>query len=332
MWGRATQIVITVIALVLARPANGSPAPAMGPYVRTGHAFAAYPTQDDGTGDLRAPAPRSVRSSVRQVSYRPASSGDRTALIVGINHARGTPPLPGAVTDAINMRNALRGYGFSDQNVTVLLEEQATRPAILHALRALATRTPPNGVAVFAIATHTQRSRGTNLLATAEGSRVSAHELAEHLRAVRAPMWVALPTCYAAGYARPGVVGFNRVATFASAADRQAYEAGEAGSFLFIHMVRRAMVERQAPESVESAFAFARGEIERSYPEHVPSMSDGIPGELVLGAVRPAAREDWDVRTSQDRMQQAADASPAPSPRRGRRTVVVCSRFRYNCR
>lgn len=329
MWGRAAQVVVTVIALVLVRPESARHEPAMARFVAAGHAFAPYPTSRAGVG-ASVPRRRTRQTNVRVVSAPAAVTATRTALIIGIDHARGTRSLPGAVTDAMNLRAALRGYGFRDDNVQMLLEGQATRPAILGALRDLASRTPRDGTAVFAIATHTQRSRGTNLLATAEGSRISATELAQHLRAVRAPMWVALPTCYAAGYARPGIVGRRRIATFASAADREAYQAGKSGSFLFIHMVRRAMLEQRSPASVESAFAFARSEIVRSYPEYVPSISDGIPGDLVLGPIRRRATTRSDAEIANE--QREARASPAPtSGPRGRSGVVVCGRVRYNC-
>ena len=48
-------------------------------------------------------------------------------------------------------------------------------------------------------------------------------------------------------------------------------------------MVKRAMLDRQAPDSVESAFAWAKADLERTHPYRVPSISDGIDGDLVLG-------------------------------------------------
>jgi hypothetical protein len=283
----------------------------------------------------------------------PPSTSKRHALIVGINNAKGGRPLPGSVTDAKNMRNALLMYGFADENIHVLLEGRATRGRILDELSSLAARTPSNGIAVFAVATHTRRAGGQNELLTADGLRVSARELASRLSAVRSRMWVALPTCYAAGYALPGIVGRDRIATFASAADRPSYQLGDAGSFLILNMVRHAMIERQAPGSVEDAFHWAKNTLEESSPENVPSMSDGIPGDLVLGRVeaddlqgptRPSA-EGWRTqarpepgeRESYETVRTSPDSGDAPdgsgSGDRGSSNggVGVCGSFRARC-
>lgn len=343
MWGRAGQLVLGVIAVVLVRPAPDLlHAPVTAPtFVTEGRAFALHAGRDLTPAPAAPPASRTLHSYVRRASHEFVEPAKRTALIVGINNAAGTPPLPGSVTDARNLHRALVGYGFQDRNITVMLEGEATRPAILGALRSLAKRTPANGLAVFAIATHTSRAGGTNQLATAEGERISAGELAAYLRDITAPAWIALPTCYAAGYALPGIVGFNRVATFASSADRQAYQAGSAGSFLFMSMVDHAMLEGRAPFSVESAFAFAHDELSRDHPNHVPSMSDGYPGDLVLGPVpviRTAFREPASPQPSEQNGERwgfrtyEADPSPSPTPGRRRGGVGVCGSVRYNCR
>jgi len=353
MWGRAGQVVLSVIAIVLLYPARAFlEAPAIGnQFLAEGRAFAALPDAQIRTEPTPVVPQRSLTSYVRRTSHGYVAPAKRTALIVGINNAAGTSPLPGSIRDATNLHDALIGYGFREENITLLLEGSATRPAILSALDALAARTPANGVAVFAIATHTRRSGGTNSLATAEGARISAGELASRLRNVRAPAWIALPTCYAAGYALPGIVGFNRVATFASSADRESYQAGDAGSFLFIHMVRRAMVEGRAPFSVETAFDFAHRELARQHPEYLPSINDGYPGDLVLGPVEPIRTDRWEQPSDSEersgweafeyRTYEAEDPNhgyPEPSPtpaaseqHRSGNGWSVCGSVRYNC-
>lgn len=349
MWGRAGQFVSAVIAVVLLHPVSPViPTAAFGPYVVSGRAF---PTLRDSRPDREVPRvvqSRSQHAYVRYISSRFVSPANRNAVIVGINHAQGTPPLPGSVTDAQHMHAALVGYGFREENITMLLEGQATRGAILSALRSMADRTPSSGIAVFAIATHTRRSAGSNSLATAEGGRISARELASYLGAIRGRVWTALPTCYAGGYALPGIVGANRIATFSSSANDQSYQVGDAGSFLFIHMVRRAMLEGRAPYSVESAFAFAHDEIQREHPEQVPSMNDGVDEDLVLGPSRTfATTARYERRSSgSDRYEAArepqyqtyesdygygADPSPTPRPRSRRGPAAVCGRVTYNC-
>ena len=96
----------------------------------------------------------------------------------------------------------------------MLVETSATRAAIRDELSSLASRTPSNGIAVFAVATHTRRYGGQNELLTADGLRISAGELASRLGAVRSRMWVALPTCYSGGLravrASSGATGSRR--------------------------------------------------------------------------------------------------------------------------
>jgi hypothetical protein len=252
-------------------------------------------------------------------------AGKRTALIVGINRAKGGRPLPGSVTDATNLRNALIEYGFPKKNITVLLEDDATRSRIREELDRLAVRTPKTGLAVFAVATHTRRHGGENELLTVDGLRISASELAGRLGRVRSRMWVALPTCYAGGYNRAGIVGPNRIATFASSADERTYQLGSSGSYLFIHMVREAMLKGRASGSVEEAFHYAKNTLEREAPERVPSMSDGIDGELVLGPpiAEPVVENDgreWKWNASDDFDEESApyparDPAPSASPR-----------------
>src|SRR5919108_549522 len=141
------------------------------------------------------------------------------------------------------------------------------------------------------------------------------------------------------------IVGPNRIATFSSSANDRSYQLGEAGSFLFIHMVRRGMLEGHAPYSVESAFGFARDEIQREHPDQVPSISDGVPEDLVLGPNRTfvtAAR----YRPSRNRDQYASqrepqyqtyqsdygsEPSPTPHRRPGPGPARVCGNISYDC-
>ena len=302
-----------------------------------------------GTWSVSVDLADEVSQPFRAPDVEPPSTSKRHALIVGINNARGGRPLPGSLTDAKNMRKALLMYGFSDENIRVLVESSATREAIRRELTSLAARTPSNGIAVFAVATHTRRYGGQNELLTADGLRISASELASRLGAVRSRMWIALPTCYSAGYALPGIVGRDRIATFASSADRPSYQLGEAGSFLILNMVRRAMLERQAPRSVEHAFHWAKNELERNSPENVPSMSDGIAGEFVLGQMdagdpgavegarfsaqpesQPPPYEPERQQTARAAPEEGAEASEPASGRSGR-SVGVCGSYRARC-
>jgi hypothetical protein len=117
-------------------------------------------------------------------------------------------------------------------------------------------------------------------------------------------MWIALPTCYAAGFAIPGIVGPGRVVTFASSADRPSYEATWFGrSFLVQFMVLEAMLHGRASGSVERAFAYAHREIEQyGEADLMPLIDDRHPGEFVLGRPIPP--------------KPTASREPASDPRR----------------
>lgn len=264
---------------------------------------------DVGTAQQETSVDGTTGRSAAHVTATTAShvepgKGMRTALLIGINNAAGAAPLYGAVQDAQNMYDALRGYGFPAEDITLLTEGQATRARIIGELDDLAKRTSPDGVAVFSFAGHSGRSGGVNSFRTVDGQRVSAPELGAALGRVRAPMWVAMPTCYSGGYNVPGIVGPNRIATFASAANEVSYEVGSRGSYLIHYMVRLGMIEKNASSSVEAAFEWARNTLQQSNPDRVPSMSDGIPGDLDLTvrAPKPGGPEVGPIDT------------PAPDP------------------
>lgn len=212
----------------------------------------------------------------------------------------------------MTLKDALVSYGFDPANITVLLDGAASRAAILSGIADL-QRAPEDARAIFTFAGHTRKVQGGNALVAADGKLISAGELAGALAKIRAPMWLAFPTCYAAGFDIPGIVGPNRIATFASSADQLAYEATEFGrSFLFQYMVQLGMLMEQAKPTVESAFEYARTSLARDYPDRVPLVDDQYPGEFLLAApswrrTRPPA--DPQVSGGKEQTQQ-----PAPGP------------------
>lgn len=274
-----------------------------------------------------------------------AASGDRHALLIGIDRASGSRPLYGAVQDAVNMHAALLRYGFHEENITMLVDEAASAGAIGAALDDFAGRVPADGVAVFAFAGHTRIKGGSNALVAADGELISASALASELGRVRAPMWVALPTCYAGGYSLPGIVGHNRVATFASERNEVSYEIGDAGSYLVIYMVREQMLGRNVAPSVEQAFERGRDRLKRERPNRVPYMVDGYPGDLVLGRAAAPPDEWVEAAAAEDEPDEPEpQATPQPTfapddpedPDSGggtsRTTAVrVCGKYRYAC-
>jgi hypothetical protein len=349
--GRAAVLRAAVALLVVALVGGGQRseiATSSGSRTDGAQTFAGGPSLFGLAGP--ALASRRARDDTVTVAVKPtARPHKRHALIVGINHAPGARALQGAVADAQNVEQALLAYGFAKNHITTLLDAEATRSKILSSLETLARKTPTDGIAVVAIAAHTRVRGGVNQLLAADGQRVNSTEIASRLQRLRSPAWIALPTCYAAGYALPGIVGHNRVATFASSGNAPSYELGRAGSYLILNMVRRAMLDAEAPRSVESAFAWAYTNLARSSPNRVPTMSDGVEGDLVLGEVtwsrpKPVARQrthqrrpsnDPPVVAADAGGQETANGSPKGEPERTpppSYTVQVCGRYAVNCR
>lgn len=207
--------------------------------------------------------------------------------------------------------------GFPSENVTVLVDDEATRDAILSAIAEFANATSPEGRAVFAFAGHTRRQHGQNHIVAADGQTITAGTLSEALSSVRAPMWVALPTCYAAGFARPGIVGPNRIATFASGATERSFESTRFGhSFLFEYMLKRFLDATDKRTSVERAFTSAKRGLERDYPRLAPVMDDQLPGEFALGRRAPSEPRAGDRsprRPAREERDAPSRATPTPS-------------------
>lgn len=252
--------------------------------------------------DLAAPAPEPPSASARPLSASRVPQGpagtsepvsdDRWALLIGIDRASGAPPLQGAVGDVRLLERALLAYGFDPGRITVLTDAQASRDAVLASIRRFAARVPPDAKAVFAFAGHTRRHGGENSIVAADGRTIAAGTLAAALGRIRSPLWVALPTCYAAGFSRSGIVGPDRVATFASSADARAYESVRLGhSFLFEYLVAQAMLDGRASGSVEEAFGYAERHLQRDHPRWVPLLDDRHPGEFTLGPPIPPSSE-----------------------------------------
>jgi len=268
-------------------------------------------------------------------TFPPVAPQKRTALIIGVNHAPGHSPLQGAVKDATNMQQALVAYGFPEANVVVLTDAEATAARILTELDRLAARSPADGRAVFAYAGHTRMMGGVPHFVAGDGGLIPAGTVAAKLARVRAPMWVALPTCYAGAYALPGIIGPNRIATFSSAADSESYELGPAGSWLILYMVEYAMLDGEAPQSVEASFAYARAAIDKVNPDREPFIVDRIPGDFVLGVRKSAVQPGTEAATSPG----SGDGVSQPSPPEGadatggssRGPIMVCQGVRFGC-
>lgn len=271
------------------------------------------PTEAPSTPQTAAPPTPSAPPPPPSTPVPPAppqvASSHRVALLIGIDHPKGSDPLAGAVTDARYMRDALRLYGWNDSEIMMITEEQATRTNIARALDTFARRSRPGGLAVFAWAGHS----GHKSLATWTGARFGKHELASALERVRGKVVIALPTCYSAAYRLPGIVGPGRLTVFSSNADEQTWEIGAVGSHLFVHMIRDAMIGGRAATSVEKSFAYAKRRLTDLAPHQIPIMDDQIAGETKLGPFTWGATPKPDP-TPKPTAKPPPTPTPTPSP------------------
>src|SRR6185436_1881099 len=153
------------------------------------------------------------------------------ALAIGISRYRHAPPLP-EVHDAQDVHEVLHdpaigGYGSRGE---LLLEEAATKAAIIEALRELARRADESSTVFFYFSGHGGRSTETCFLIPVDGdassagalerTAISAAELSELLRAIPAArLTVVLDCCRASGLAqaRDAVLGPELTAAALSA-------------------------------------------------------------------------------------------------------------------
>lgn len=82
----------------------------------------------------------------------PASAGDWRALVIGIDTYEHVSPLSGAKNDALDIASTLSEAGVED--VTTLLDGQATRQAILAAWKDLIARSAQDDILVLSYAGH----------------------------------------------------------------------------------------------------------------------------------------------------------------------------------
>jgi hypothetical protein len=81
----------------------------------------------------------------------------RYALCVGINEFKSLPRsswLSGCVNDANDLSKALRRFGFTARNITVLADRAATKKKVMAALKAMVAKAKPGDHVVFTFSSH----------------------------------------------------------------------------------------------------------------------------------------------------------------------------------
>ena len=265
---------------------------------------APVPTLPDAAAIPQAPAsaqavargPRPVPA--RSANRAPAVGAGTWAVIVGINDYPGTSyDLGAAVNDAVEVERAMLLLGASRDHVMTLLDGAATGDAIRNGLDWLTANAGPDAVAVFFFAGHVvKQAPGVEALAAGDGTRIGDGELGNRLSSLAARRaWIAIAGCYGGGFTEALAPG--RILTGAASANSLAYENTAFNrSYMVEYMVRRAIVEGQARESVQAAFAYAADALARDYPGRQPVQIDNSGAPMDLRASSPPP------------------PSPAPSP------------------
>ena len=279
--------------------AAGTPTPAAAPAaVAAGDAaIPPAPEKFEGPAKLRPP-PAALRARAT------GTQSGTWAVVIGINDYPGTAhDLRSAVSDATDVDQALASLGVAADHRLVITEGQATAAVIGTAVDWLAARAGPDAVGVFFFAGHVRKlGASQEAMVGADGRTVTDVELARRLARVQARrLWVGMAACYGGGFTE--VLRQGVVLTGAAPANDRAYENSTFNrSYMVEYMVRQAMIEGRAAESVQAAFAYARDALSRDFPDRVPVQFDGGSAPLDL---RPPG------------FTPARSSAPAPAPGSG---------------
>ena len=256
---------------------------------RSGDQVIAPPPDDFGGAPVIVEPPPPQLDEFDGVTPR----GGTWAVVIGINnYPGGGHDLNSAVADARDVNQALAAYGVAGSQRLLITDRQASGNTIRRAARWLVAHAGPDATAVFFFAGHVRKvAPGTEALVGADGSLVTDAEVADLLRPLQARRtWIGIAACYGGGFTE--ILAPGRILTGAASANQLAYENSSFGrSYMVEFMVRRAMIEGRSPGSVESAFAWARAELQRQYPNRMPVQLDHFDGDLTLngGQLPPAA-------------------------------------------
>jgi hypothetical protein len=274
-----------------------------------------------------APAnfPRARTAAVRSTRAAYAAGpkdGGVWAVVVGIDDYPGTDAdLNAAVADARDVDSALAAYGVPVSHRLVLLDKQATADNIRGALTWMTARASADSTAVFFYSGHVRQVAGdpyhdgenvAEAIVAADGDNVYDGQVADLLRNLEArTAWIGIAACYGGGF--DNALAPGRILTAAAGENDVAYEnSGLGHSYMVEYMVRRAMLQGKAPGSVQDAFAWARAQIARDYPNRLPVLLDRARGPVVLG--RPVAPSTPENRkAAPPPPAQSKDPHPAPS-------------------
>jgi hypothetical protein len=251
-------------------------------------------------------------------TFRPSrvpADGEVFALLIGIDDYPGSAyDLRSAVADVDTIDAALAGFDVPAGNRVVLRDGQATRPAVVAAVRSLVRQGGPGATYVLAYAGHALHlDADTQAMLLADGEQLTDRALAELLApATTQRMWLVFATCFAGGFTE--LVGPGRVLTGAAPADEQAWEDPALNASYLVHyLVREGWLLGKAGDSVQEAFTYADAALDRDHPDRRPVQLDEVGGRLLLGPGDPADGLDQAPDGPDRAPSGGASSEPAPS-------------------
>ena len=112
---------------------------------------------------------RAFDSSVNGYNYRYSDcSGNRKALLIGINYTGSSAQLKGCINDVENVKLFLLSHGYSEENMVILTDDQTnpraipTKQNMLDAMRWLVKDASPNDALFFHFSGHGTQQEDTN--------------------------------------------------------------------------------------------------------------------------------------------------------------------------
>jgi hypothetical protein len=260
-----------------------------------------------------------------RTNYAPGpKDGGVWAVIVGIDDYPGEDAdLRAAVADARDVDSALAAYGVPANHRLMLLDKQATADNIRGGLAWMAGRASADSTAVFFYSGHVRQVAGDpdrdgevvdEAIVAADGDNVYDGQVTELFQSIEArSAWIGVAACYGAGF--DDVLATGRILTAAAGENDVAYENSSLGhSYMVEYMVRRAMLQGKAPASVQDAFAWARAQIARDYPNRQPAIIDRSRGPVVLGRANTPSPTAPERRPSASPEREEPEPGPSAPP------------------
>jgi len=226
------------------------------------------------------------------------TSVTKIALVIGISDYSGTSSdLNYCDDDALECYNTLiQKYGFPQQNITLLLDSQATDANIRAGIDWLIANSGPGSSVVFYYSGHGSRSTRNmdndpetqdECIIPWELSRLWDGELAAKFAQLTSTNnWICFDSCYSGGMTDIDANG--EVVTMACGEKEYSYESSTIGHGYFTWlMIERGMrlgeadANRDGVVTVEEAFAFAAANIGAYASRQHPVIEDGAAGDLV---------------------------------------------------